>query len=169
MGDRAVTATTFTLTGGPALERRLKALGKVPKIMLGHIGDVASREAKLILAAKVKPRKTSNLEHSIHKATVTDRYVEVVATANYAAAVEFGTRPHIIVPRRAGGVLAWGGPRTAGGRLRIKNGVQAKPEHFARRVRHPGTKPKPYLRPGMQKALQIVGVDDIVKAWNGAA
>jgi hypothetical protein len=158
-----VTASTFTLTGGPALERRMKALGKVPKLMLRDIGVAGVREAKLLV-----PRRTGNLGRTIRVGSLTDRYVEVTAgggkASGYAAAVEFGTKPHIIVPRTKK-ALAWGGARTLGGRLR----AGSKAEFVRRRVRHPGNRAKPYMRPGLQKALQIVGVADIVKAWNGAA
>lgn len=176
-----MTAVTLTITGGAALERRLLAMGKAPKVMLGNIGIRAVREAKLIV-----PRKTGNLGRTIRVGTHTERFVEVTAGGSqapgYAAAVEFGTRPHVIVPKtasirfagpflrgqkgqRRGGVLAWGGPRTLGGRLRSGG----KPTHFARRVRHPGTRGKPYLRPGLAKALDQLGLSDIVDAWNSGA
>ena len=158
-----MTATTFTVTGGKQLEARFRAMGQVPKVMLGNIGIRGVREAKLLV-----PRRTGNLGRTIRIGARTDRYVEVKAggqrNVGYAAAVEFGTGRHVIVPRKAK-ALAWGGGRTLGGRLR--KGQQA--DHFARRVNHPGTKAQPYLRPGLQKALQQLGLDDIVKAWNGAA
>ncbi|MDO5730783.1 hypothetical protein [Corynebacterium sphenisci] len=54
---------------------------------------------------------------------------EVEATADYAAGVHEGTRPHIIRPRRAR-ALAWQGP----------SGLVV-----ARSVRHPGSRPRPWL------------------------
>ena len=51
-------------------------------------------------------------------------------TAPYAAHVEFGTRPHVIVPIRKK-FLHW----TVGGKHR-----------FAKKVQHPGTQPQSYLR-----------------------
>ncbi len=158
-----MTATTFSLSGGKALEARFKAMGQAPKVMLGQLGIRGVREAKLLV-----PRRTGNLGRTIRIGARTARYVEVkaggVREVGYAAAVEFGSKAHVIVPRKAK-ALAWGGARTLGGRLR--SGASA--DHFARRVRHPGTKAKPYLRPGLHKALQQLGLDDIVKAWNGAA
>ena len=159
--------TTITLVGGPALERRLKALGKAPAATLKEIGIRGVAEAKRLV-----PRRTGNLGRTIRVAAITDRYVEVsaggAAASGYAAAVEYGTKPHVIVPRRRK-ALAWGGPRTLGGRLRVSGGVTASPTNFARRVRHPGTKAKPYLRPGIQKALDQVGVGEIVRVWNEAS
>ena len=60
----------------------------------------------------------------------------------YAAIHEFGgrTSPHTIVPRKAS-MLSW----------MDKTGVR----RYARRVRHPGSNipPRPYLYPGLQRAL----------------
>lgn len=153
----------FRLQGGPGLQRRLHAIGQTPKIILGQVGIRAVREAKILV-----PRRTGNLGRTIRVAGHTAEYVEVraggIREVGYAAAVEFGSRAHEIVPRRAK-VLAWGGERTLGGRLR----KGARATHFARRVRHPGTRPHPFLRPGIMAALRAVGLDDLIKAWNGAA
>lgn len=54
---------------------------------------------------------------------------QVEYTANYAAAVHNGTRPHVIVPRRGRSLRFQVGGRTV----------------YARRVRHPGTPARPYL------------------------
>jgi len=155
--------TTFTLQGGPELQRRLTAIGEAPKDILRNVGLHAVREAKILV-----PRRTGNLGRTIRIGTLTPSYVEVQAggtsQVGYAAAVEFGSRAHVIVPRQAS-VLAWGGERTLGGRLR----AGSRPTHFARRVNHPGTRAKPFLIPGLQKALQLVGLGDLVKRWNGAA
>lgn len=51
----------------------------------------------------------------------------------YALPVEVGTGPHIIVPRTKQ-ALYWPGA-----------------EHPVKRVRHPGTKPSPYLRPAADR------------------
>ncbi len=153
----------FRLQGGPELERRLHAIGATPKLILQQVGVRAVREAKILV-----PRKTGNLGRTIrlgeHTATHVDVRAGGVRAVGYAAYVELGTRPHIILPRRAK-VLAWGGARTLGGRLR----KGARATHFARRVRHPGTRPRPFLRPGLAMALKAVGLDDLVKLWNGAA
>ncbi len=70
-------------------------------------------------------------------------------TARYAAHVELGTRPHLITPKRAR-VLAWqrgGGGRyvtAASGRRYYKR--QQGTTVFAAYVRHPGTKPHPFMQ-----------------------
>lgn len=154
--------TNFRLEGGPGLQRRLVAIGNAPKTMLQDVGLNAVREAKILVH-----RKTGNLGRTIRIGTLTDSYVEVKAggqlNVGYAAAVEFGSRAHVIVPRRAS-VLAWGGERTLGGRLRSGS----RSTHFARRVRHPGSRPYPYLIPGLAKALDRLGLGKLIEAWNKA-
>lgn len=156
-------STTFILQGGKQLQARLTAMGKAPEPMLREVGIRAVAEAKHLV-----PRKTGNLGRTIRLGSVTASSVEVRAggalNVGYAAAVEFGSRPHVILPRRAK-ALAWGGGRTLGGRLR----AGSSPTHFAKRVNHPGTRAKPFLIPGFRKALDLVGIGKIVDAWNRAA
>lgn len=152
-----------SLDGADELQARLRAVGNT-RGQLGLVATAAVREAKLLV-----PRRTGNLGRTIRVGRVTDSDAEVLAggqrNVGYAKAVEFGTGPHIIRPRRAR-VLAWGGARTLGGRLR--SGSRAT--HFARFVRHPGTRPQPYLVPGIKRALERAGIlDGIVDAWNRAA
>lgn len=154
---------SFTLKGGNELKRRLNAIGEAPRSLLRDVGLHTVAEAKRIV-----PRRTGNLARTIRVGALTDSYVEVKAggtrNVGYAGVVEFGSRAHVIVPRNAS-VLAWGGARTLGGRLR--KGSRAT--NFARRVRHPGTKAQPYLIPGFEKALRLVGLSALVERWNKAA
>jgi len=151
-----------TLKGSKQLKARLDAIGDTRKL-LGRIALAGVAESKRIV-----PRRTGNLGRTIRLGAVTPKSAEVLAggrlNVGYAAAVEFGTRPRTIVPRRAR-VLAWGGERTLGGRLRSG----ARPTHFARKVHHPGSRAKPYLRPGIAKAVAKVGPGMIIASWNGAA
>jgi hypothetical protein len=154
---------SFTISGQRELNRRLTAIGDAPRGMLRDVGLHAVHEAQALV-----PVRTGNLRRTIRMGALTDTYVEIRAGGQrdigYAASVEFGSAAHVIVPRNRK-VLAWGGARTLGGRLR--KGSSAT--NFARRVNHPGTKAHPYMVPGMNKALEIVGITGIVKAWNGAA
>jgi hypothetical protein len=156
-------ATTFTITGQRQLQARLDAIGKAPREMLREVGLTAVADAK-----KIVPRRTGNLGRTIRIGSLTDTHVEVMAggqlNVGYAAVVEYGSRPHVILPKRRK-ALAWGGARTLGGRLRSGG----TPTNFARRVNHPGTRPKPFLIPAFSHALDIVGLSMIVKEWNGAA
>lgn len=151
--------------GAEGLKARLDALraGGERRKMMRLLGLAAVDEAKQLV-----PRKTGNLGRTIRVGTATDRSVEVIAggqrEVGYAAHVEFGTGPHVIVPRTAR-VLAWGGSRRLSGNLRSGS----MPTNFAMRVNHPGTAPKPYLVPGAEKALERGGLKDaVIKTWNEA-
>jgi hypothetical protein len=144
-GDRDY--VKISLLGGRGLHARFRAVEKAPAGMLRDLAIRAVAEQK-----RGAPVKTGNLRRTIHLGSVTTRSATTVASAKYAPAVEFGTRPHIIRPRRAK-VLRF----AAGGRV-----------VFTKLVRHPGTKPQPFMIPGARKALEMVGVRAIVDAWNGA-
>ena len=156
----------MTLDGADKLRARLRAIGQT-QVLLRDIQGHGVREAKILV-----PHRTRNLSRTIRPGRVTADYAEIVAggrnTVGYAAFVERGTRPHIIRPRTKK-ALAWGGPRTLGGRLRVKNGVTASATNFATVVHHPGTRAQPYLVPGFQKAVKDAGITTIVKLWDGAA
>ncbi len=156
------------LEGMSELQRRLQALsrGEVTRPTLQAFGLLAVQRSKELV-----PRRTGNLDRTIRvgEVDVNNARVTVLAggrrNVGYAAAVEYGTRPHVIFPRKRK-ALAWGGARRLSGSLRSG----ARPTHFAKRVNHPGTRAKPYLRPGAQRALQEVGLANVVvKVWNEAA
>ena len=155
-------SASFRLDGAQGLGRRLRALGEAPRDILRDVGVRSRAEAKLLV-----PRRTGNLGRTIRIGAHGPDYIEIRAggerEVGYAAAVEFGSRARVIVPRRRK-VLAWGGARTLGGRLR--KGAHA--DHFARRVNHPGARAKPYLIPGIEKALAQVGLGALVERWNRA-
>lgn len=103
---------------------------------------------------RLAPVKTGNLRRSINVGRISARSAESIARANYAAYVEYGTRPHEIRPRNAR-VLSW---KKGGQRI------------FARRVQHPGTRAQPFMIPGAQKAVNSERIRDlIVNLWNRAA
>lgn len=147
-----------SLQGKTALERRLRAIGDTSAFL--HVLQLSTvAEAKRLV-----PRKTGALGRSIVPGAVSADSAKVEARQNYAGYVEHGTKPHVIRPKNRK-ALAWGGERRLSGRLR--SGASAT--HFAQKVNHPGTKPKPYLIPGAKKAVATHGVEVIVKEWNDAA
>ena len=89
----------------------------------------------------------------------------MIASANYAAYTEYGTRPHEIVPRakkalrfapKGMGRLT-GSPRKGG------------PVVFAKRVRHPGTRGMHWAQRGAEAAIGKGHLADVVIAeWNRA-
>ncbi len=133
--------------GLPQLRRRLDALDDLGPFMRDLALD-AVREQK-----HLAPVKTGNLRRTIHVGRITARSAETIASANYAAHVEFGTRPHEIRPRTKK-ALFWKGAR-----------------HPVRRVQHPGTRARPFMIPGAEKAIAGAAglAQRIVRAWNNAA
>lgn len=144
------------------LQKRFAAITD-NKQLLGQLGLLAVSYAKDLV-----PRRTGNLGRTIRLGLVTEDSAQIIAGGQggvgYAQAVEYGTRPHEIVPRTRK-ALAWGGARRLSGSLRSG----AKATNFAKRVKHPGTRAKPYLRPAAEKAVADSGALQIVKAWNDAA
>jgi hypothetical protein len=149
-----------SVKGIPQLRARIEALKPSPGLMR-KLGLVAVAEQKALV-----PRRTGNLARSIGIGSVTATVAETVATANYAAFVELGTRAHIIEPRNKKALrFAPGGGATLARRPRRGASVV-----FAKRVRHPGTKARPFMVPGARRAVEKVGFRDaVVKAWNDAA
>lgn len=151
------------LKGSDKLIRRLRALEDTRPIL---------REVQLRSIAEAKalvPRKTGHLGRSILPGALTATHATVEARTPYAAAVEFGTRPHIIRPVKAR-MLAWPASRRLSGRSRTSGGKAVGPFIRAMLVRHPGTKPQPYLIPAIHKVLNDGGWREvIIGRWNGAA
>lgn len=85
--------------------------------------------------------KTGTLRRSIGMdvtAAGTTITLSVFAKAKHASFVEQGTRPHVIMPRKARVLRFQSGGKTV----------------FAMRVNHPGTKPRPFLRPAVEEEIR---------------
>ena len=152
-----------TVHGVSAALRRINALSQPLGVKVTRqLGLSTVREAKLLVH-----RKTGNLGRSIRVAEASPTFVRVIAGANYAAFVEFGTRAHEITPKAAQ-ALRWAAS-PAGRRLSGSPRTGAAVV-FAKRVHHPGTKPYPFLVPGAKRAVAKGGLKDLViDVWNGAA
>jgi Bacteriophage HK97-gp10, putative tail-component len=161
-----------TVEGIAALRRRLEAIGH-PRPLLKAIQVAAVSEAQ-----ERVPRKTGHLQRSIVRGALTDDHAIVSAKTPYAAAVEFGSKPHRIpkvgnakrpIPIGMSKRLSGRG-RTGSGRAILPGyGKGGMPTH-AWHVNHPGAKAQPYLIPGAKAAVEKGGAEDIiVKLWNGAA
>ena len=148
------------LIGAGALQSRLTAIGHTER-MLGQLALRVVAEQK-----RVVPRKTGNLGRSIHVGSITATHATVIASADYAAFTNFGTRPHVILPvRRKALRFAVGANARLSGSPR-KGGAVI----FAKRVRHPGTRGIHWAERGAETAALRGGLANIiVSAWNGAA
>lgn len=154
------------IDGYRPLQARLEAIGSTRDLMR-QLGLETVRGAKLTVA-----HKTRTTSRTIRLASFDDNSARVTVGAA-GAPLEFGTKAHEIRPRN-GRALRFPGKgvsTTLGGRVRTgalrKLGNAAYV--FARVVRHPGTKPQPFLIPAARKALRTFGLDEIVKRWNEAA
>jgi hypothetical protein len=89
-----------------------------------------------------KPR-TGNLQRSITWYMATENSARIIAQADYAKFVEFGTKPHVILPKH----------RKA---LKIPT-----PEGyiFRKKVNHPGSKPYPFFFANLQDRARKVAVE----------
>lgn len=90
------------------------------------------------------PVKTGNLRESLGIQVKTDRVIigPNERQAPYAGYVESGTGPHVIRPKRPGGVLVF----TVGGT-----------KVFTKKVNHPGTQAQPYVRPAFMAWVDSLG------------
>ena len=122
------------MTGGRQLKARIKAIGDTSQLLRGIQLETVAEAKRLV------PRKTGFLGSHIVLGSVTDTLAIVYVNAPYAAAVEFGSKPHVIVPKQAS-VLAW--PSAAGSRRlsgRARKGTQRGDMTFAMKVNHPGNR-----------------------------
>jgi hypothetical protein len=112
------------------LRRALGGMSDDVKTAVDRTGTDVQNEARRRAAVD-----TGRLRSSIvSRATNTGRSVGYVVgtNVNYAADVEGGTDPHVIVPKN-GKALYWPGAR-----------------HPVARVNHPGTRAQPFLRPAIE-------------------
>lgn len=148
------------LIGGRQLQARLTAIKNTRPIM-------RTIQLETIAIAKENvPRKTGNLGRSILPGSLSANSATIDVRTPYAAAVEFGSRPHVIRPKRAS-ILAW--PAAESGRRLSGRARTGATMIFARLVHHPGSKAQPYLIPAAKEALHRHGIEAIVEQWNSAA
>ena len=130
---------------GPLREKVLAAMRQIRPAMVGTLRglliDVANRITRRASGEVVRVR-TGHLRRTIGPPTVQETAAgaagELRVGATYAPFVEFGTRPHRIVPRR-------------GKALRFLD--RTGQVRFARAVNHPGTRPRPFFWPSWDEIL----------------
>lgn len=139
---------TFEWTGLDELERELRAAdGELGTVVRDGLDEALHKVADDLRAAHPFEDHTNKLRDSIDGRVTSagtggaDGVLE--ATADHASHVECGTSPHDIVPRRAN-VLHW------------EDGGE---DHFARRVRHPGTAPTRFLERAAERAADLAAAN----------
>jgi hypothetical protein len=90
------------------------------------------------------PVRSGNLKNHLKITKSVDQWVIGPDGVDYAVFVEYGTRAHVIRPRKPGGVLAF---QTAEGTV------------FTREVHHPGTRANPFAARAAQGFLDSLGAD----------
>ena len=106
-------------------------------------------EKAVELAQSRAPKRTGYLASQI-SSVVDKNAVTVSAKAPYSAYVEFGSKPHLIEPRRARAL-----------RFEVDGGVV-----YSKRVHHPGTQPQPYLFPAVYGTLPYL-IDGLKRLVEG--
>ena len=148
------------LIGAGQLESRLTAIGR-PQQFLRTLAVAVVREQKLLVS-----RKTGNLARLIHIGSISNSTATIIASANYAAYTEYGTRAHIILPVNAKALrFAVGANRRLSGSPR-----KGAPVIFAKRVRHPGTRGMHWAQRGAAAAAGKMNLaESVIRIWNEAA
>jgi HK97 gp10 family phage protein len=150
-----------TAVASADISRLTEALRKTAQESQITTQQVLIQSANHILAeieARV-PVKTGTLRRSLAIKVETNKVTigPNEAQAPYAGYVEFGTKPHVIKPKKPGGYLVF----TIGGR-----------KIFARQVRHPGTRAQPDVEPGFEAWVDSLGTmaaEANVKVFKDAA
>ena len=121
----------ITIKGGDKFKSTLQKIAEEhPQVMDAALDDTA--DAMSLEAQRIVPVDTGRLRASIN--VKREFLVKVIGTnVEYARDVEFGTGPHEIVAKNKK-VLA-----------NKKKGII-----FGRKVRHPGSEPKPFMRPAFE-------------------
>jgi HK97 gp10 family phage protein len=129
------------INGGADLDRLLQTL---PTKLERNIMRAALRAGAAEILPEVQNRIPTDSGQLRASARITTRYRKGEVSASvkvgnfvawYAHLVEFGTRPHRIVPKNPGGVLRFGG-------LEVRS------------VDHPGIRPQPFMRPAADASLE---------------
>lgn len=126
----------------PELSKLTAALANAPAIAAPILQRALSASQAVLAKYTVRgivPWRTGFLTQSF-RAEMTTGLLRWFPTASYAPYVEFGTKPHVIVPKNAQ-ALYWPGAA-----------------HPVRRVNHPGSKPNPYMERIIEAAQPNIAV-----------
>jgi HK97 gp10 family phage protein len=130
-------------------------LSRAVTLISAFMRDQAKKNVKeQIYNRQVPWKRTGRLQQSIQTNKISDLSSEVVASAPYASFVEYGTAPHLIMPKNGNFLVFQAGGQTV----------------FARSVNHPGTKPYPFFNPAIQTTQENVSTiiwKEVDRIWSG--
>ena len=116
------------------------AFERAPLIAEGTLQEAILTVPEILASVTVSPTvpyKTGQLQQTFFS-RITGLTAFWGPTVNYAAAVEFGTAPHVIYPKNAK-ALYWNGAK-----------------HPVKKVNHPGSAPNPYMERIITQATEPV-------------
>ena len=132
------------------LDGALHTARMFPQVVQERTPFVLKRVARVALGlmkANVAVQ-TGALRSSLYAVLSGRSTLKLGSTDPKAVFIEKGTKPHVILPRRPGGVLRFSvGIAPAVGLGRVV---------FTRRVHHPGTRAKPFMRPAAREAHKLI-------------
>ena len=136
---------SITVTGTEELARTIASTRLLPRAVIDDMADIAQATMRAG-AGRHSPRPggTGRLFASLFRTglgTLNQVVGHDLQSAPHALFVVFPTRPHLIVPKKPGGVLAW---RADGG---------GGPWVFRKKVRHPGYRGDNYRDEAVTAAL----------------
>jgi HK97 gp10 family phage protein len=124
------------------LDEVVKNFDKVNSDFKTELGQV-TKKAGIMVQALMK--KEAPVAKSQLRRTIEYKYkpisVSIYPTVNYAKFVEYGTKPHVILPKRAKALRF----KTKGGKWVI-----------TRKVQHPGTKANAFVKRAYEKSIKPV-------------
>lgn len=127
--------------------------------------EIARRvQNELILTC---PVDTGRLRNSIKVIPQTNGLL--IWMADYGKYVEFGTPPHTIKPKNKQALkFEWteieGKMESKTGRLRKGISKSKAKEVFFKKVKHPGTRPNPFVRTMLKTKLRKIVIEELIKA-----
>lgn len=129
-------------------------MNEIKEKLENALPDIARRlQNELALAA---PVDTGRLRNSIKVKEVEGGLV--IWMVDYGKYVEFGTPPHVIEPSSKKALkFEVGRIERLSGRKKTKDIV------FAKKVKHPGTRPNPFIRNTMMQKLRKIIIEEILK------
>jgi len=123
----------------------MQKMNEIQQAVERAIPRIAIRiQNELVIAA---PVDTGRLRNSIR--VTSEGNVITISIVDYAYFVEFGTPPHIIKPKDKKAL-----------KFKAGNG-----QVFAKVVKHPGTRPNPFIRNTIRNKLGIIIQEEITKQF----
>jgi hypothetical protein len=135
----------------------MKFIDQIKEALEKAIPKIAIRlQNELVLRA---PFDNGRLRNSI-KVVQDGKSGLIVFMVDYAKFIEFGTPPHIIKPKSKEALRF---EKDRKGRLSKKRGAKESDFVFAKKVKHPGTRPNPFIRETFQTKFPKIIMEEVKK------